>query len=410
MLTFYNSIHNSQLHNSMGLNNGIKPTTQPYTISDINLDLRDYFFTPPYPHPSYIILDENLNVVYKNVGPCCGYVSYYDCTDDVALRLDGMLSSEIYKVYDRQIEANNVDMAEEESIFDEEPVVVEEPVTIPVPSPPVVEQIGSTLLCQTTTYSDWSSCSQTCGDGGIQFRYRANSIQSVETRPCPANIASTLPSCQEQCVVEFGNEFSTNVIANDLDSPRDLAFHPTPGIHLGAYSEGRTFYPNEGEELWIANGNNHSVSIIASLGSQYQTTISRRDRGYYHYMNNITALAFNTVKDAARLSSQDTFNFFAVCNDNLNDYVGTKEPNYFMGPTLYDTDVVNKVGRKNTVNRIGDDCSNPGDECYFLHADMLHESPACIGIAHDPEVETAYGAVYWAFDTTGDNSGDGGQL
>jgi len=41
---------------------------------------------------------------------------------------------------------------------------------------------------------------------------------------------------------------------------------------------------------------------------------------------------------------------------------------------------------------------------------MLHESPACIGIAHDPEVDTAYGAVYWAFDTTGDNSGDGGQL
>ena len=183
----------------MGLNNGIKPTTQPYTISDINLDLRDYFFTPPYPHPSYIILDEKLNVVYKNVGPCCGYVSYYDCTDDVALRLDGMLSSEIYKIYDRQIEANTVVVVEESIV--EEPVVVEEPVTIPVPSPPVVDdtnqQIGSTLLCQTATYSDWSSCSQTCGDGGIQFRYRANSNQSVETRPCPVNIASTLPSCQE---------------------------------------------------------------------------------------------------------------------------------------------------------------------------------------------------------------------
>ena len=33
-----------------------------------------------------------------------------------------------------------------------------------------------------------------------------------------------------------------------------------------------------------------------------------------------------------------------------------------------------------------------------------------IGIAHDPEVETAYGSVFWAFDTTGDNGGDGGQL
>ena len=38
-------------------------------------------------------------------------------------------------------------------------------------------------------------------------------------------------------------------------------------------------------------------------------------------------------------------------NDNANDYVGSKEPNYFMGPTLYDTDVVNKVGMKKSRRR-----------------------------------------------------------
>jgi len=38
----------------------------------------------------------------------------------------------------------------------------------------------------------------------------------------------------------------------------------------------------------------------------------------------------------------------------------------------------------------------------------LHESPACTGITHDPEVKTAFGNVYWAFDSTGNNQN--GQL
>lgn len=37
---------------SMGLNNGVKPSTMPLTVSDGSYDLRDHFFTPPYPHPS----------------------------------------------------------------------------------------------------------------------------------------------------------------------------------------------------------------------------------------------------------------------------------------------------------------------------------------------------------------------
>mmetsp|Transcript_20971 Transcript_20971/g.45468 ORF Transcript_20971/g.45468 Transcript_20971/m.45468 type:complete len:1024 (-) Transcript_20971:39-3110(-) len=389
---------------SLGLNGGVKPSTMPLTVSDGSLDLRDHFFTPPYPHPSYIVLDENLEVTFKSVGPCCGYASYYECTDEVALGLDAMLTDKINEVYNKQMmstpstadpSANGAASSTTTAISNQQ-------------QPTTVESTNN--VCQSTTFSEWSVCSKTCGNGGIQFRYRLNSDESVESQPCPAELAATLPQCEEQCVPEFGNEFHVAVIASDFDSPRDLAFHPTPGIHLGPYSEGRTFHPDQGEELWVVNGFNHSVSIIASLGTEYQTTISRRDRGYYHYMNNITALAFNTVSDAPRNVDQDTFNYFAVCNDNLNDYLGSKESNYFMGPTLYDSDTVNKLGKKNTVNRVGEDCSDPGDQCFFLHADMLHESPACIGIAHDPEVETAYGAVYWAFDTTGDNGGDGGQL
>jgi hypothetical protein len=76
--------------------------------------------------------------------------------------------------------------------------------------------------------------------------------------------------------------------------------------------------------------------------------------------------------------------------------VDTKEANYFMGPTLYNSNPRNR----NLVNRLGDACREE-EPCYFLHSDMLHEAPACIGIAHDPETLSAYGNVYWAFDSTG---------
>ncbi len=62
---------------------------------------------------------------------------------------------------------------------------------------------------------------------------------------------------------------------------------------------------------------------------------------------------------------------------------------------------------RNTVNRLGEDCRKE-EPCYFLHSDMLHEAPACVGIAHDPELLTAYGNVYWAFDSSGNRQN--GQL
>jgi len=52
---------------------------------------------------------------------------------------------------------------------------------------------------------------------------------------------------------------------------------------------------------------------------------------------------------------------------------------------------------KNLVRNDGGVCTG-ADECFFLHADMLHESPSCLVIVHDPETATAYGTVYWAID------------
>ena len=118
------------------------------------------------------------------------------------------------------------------------------------------------------------------------------------------------------------------------------------------------------------NGRNHSASIVSAIGTDMQTTFSRRDRGYFHYMTNVAAFDFNSVSDSGRELGRDTFAYFATCQDDNNTYLGTKEPNYFMGPTLYNS----RNTDKNIVNRLGELCGE-NEECFFLHSDMLHEAP-----------------------------------
>lgn len=364
----------------------IVPKEMPIAIHDEEYEIRDDFFTTPFGHPSYVILDADLRVRHKFIGPCCGYESFFDCTADIARELDGTLSSYL----DALLAARGVSPS---SVVDTEPIApppfLPPPTWITTGNP---DTTTSVPICG--AFSEWSACSTTCGPG-IQFRYRSNCPSlPVETRPCMSpipceDVATCNPPVEE--------------VASGFAGARDVSFHPTPGYHLGSYSEGRTFQPTQGEEAWVLNAHNHSVSIVASLGTPFQTTISRTDRGYYHYMINATALAFNMVANSGRTPDRDSFQYWAVCNDNLNTYLDTKEPNYFMGPTLYNSDPSNR----NLVNRLGAPCS-PQEECYFLHADMLHESPGCIGIAHDPETTTTHGNVYWAFDTTG--NGMNGEL
>ena len=374
----------------------IVPEEMPWTVNDIDFQIRDDFFTTPFGHPSYVILDENLKIRKKFIGPCCGYEDFFACTADIAMALDEKLST----IIDELIEEQETPTIDEDAI-----------VTIPSSPPTSIDS------CEVSDWSDWSPCSLKCGkDKGIQFRYRAVTANNAEvTCPKPVETRECLPprlQCQDPkclvtrgipCIPEFGTSFTIQTIATDLNNPRDVAFHPTPGLHLSDYSEGRTFFPNEGDEAWVLNGGNHSISIVASLGTETQTTISRRDRGYYHYMIEATALSFNSVSDSGRAPDKDSFNYWAVCNDNRNTYLETKEPNFFMGPTLYNSQPDNS----NTVNRLGEPCEKE-EPCFFLHADMLHESPACIGITHDPETATAFGNVYWAFDSTGNNQN--GQL
>lgn len=201
----------------------------------------------------------------------------------------------------------------------------------PVPVPTDLPLTGGT--CIFGAFSDWSPCSLTCGTdvNGTQFRWRMVIEGEAGNCPSPVEVRTCTPSvpCADACIAEFGSSYTIETVATGFDSPRDVAFSPSPGLHLGSYSEGRAFYPDDGEEAWIVNGANHSVSIVASLGSAKQTTISRRDRGYYHYLINATALSFNMVSDSNRDADKDSYNYWAVCNDNLNTYLDTKEVRVF---------------------------------------------------------------------------------
>ena len=126
-----------------------------------------------------------------------------------------------------------------------------------------------------------------------------------------------------------------------------------------------------------------TVLDLDATGSGVREAKVVKDRAQYHYMDQVSSLSF------------DKNGQFATCQESLNTYEGKMLPNFFMGPTLYDT-------RLPFVNSRQTSCA-PGETCFLIHVDMLHESPLCMGIAHDGGAMTevtpqaTYTNVYWAF-------------
>ena len=118
------------------------------------------------------------------------------------------------------------------------------------------------------------------------------------------------------------------------------------GDAYGAFAEGRAFETGP-DEAWVANAYGHSVSIVTAVGASTPSVLTRRDRGWYHYMVNISALAF------AGPSETNGNGYFATCQANSNDYTGLKDPNYFQGPSLYSL----SNEHPNLVNAAGDACA-----------------------------------------------------
>jgi outer membrane protein assembly factor BamB len=150
----------------------------------------------------------------------------------------------------------------------------------------------------------------------------------------------------------------------ELLTPRDVAFHP------------------ERDELWVLNrygtstwdGGNVTVffSPLEEIDAENHT-----DTWGGHFMANASSLAFG----AAEYSGSDEINF-ATCQESQNDYNGAKVANDFMGPTLWSSDLSVYAA----VNQAW------GSILQGSHLDMLHQSPLCMGIAHDSA------NVYWVTD------------
>lgn len=140
----------------------------------------------------------------------------------------------------------------------------------------------------------------------------------------------------------------TVVLAQDAQRrPLDLAFNPQ-----------RTM------ELWVSNRMDNSVIVVTNTGAAGSTHVRLRDPAHGHFMNKPPAFAFGAPGT------------FATCGENGGNSPG------FMGPALFSSDLA--VFALPTPGGLGS------------HLDMLHDSPFCMGIAHERD------NVYWAFD--GENS------
>lgn len=141
-----------------------------------------------------------------------------------------------------------------------------------------------------------------------------------------------------------------------LWGPRDLGFHPE----------------REGE-LWIVNKGDESVVIVFGATGEDRTYEKRRDPARVHFMSIVSSIAYGEK------TYRDDYTF-ATCQESVNTYGGTAEPNYFMGPALWSS----RLNVFAVQDLMGGGLGS--------HLDMLHHSPLCMGIAHETQ------NAYWVFD------------
>lgn len=161
---------------------------------------------------------------------------------------------------------------------------------------------------------------------------------------------------ESHVVPEFGATFTVIGTAMDgLNAVRDLEFNPAAP-----------------EQLWTFNMLSHGVVIYFEPGTPQQTSEERIDAYGQHFMAYVSSAAFTDD------------NTFATCQESRNEWnVGPQDPDDFMGPALWpaDLEIFAKVGQ-----------AFPPEGIEGSHLDMLHQSPWCMGIAHEA------GNAFWAFD------------
>ena len=177
----------------------------------------------------------------------------------------------------------------------------------------------------------------------------------------------------DACVPGFG--MARTVTSVDAPAGSNfLAPFATPG-------RGLAFHPASGD-LWVANQDTDALTVLRGASAYVSDggapTIAesrhRLDRARYHYMDKMAALAFGSDAAGAPL---------VTCQESENDYDGSKTPNRFMGPSLYDTIKVEGTvktggwpsGSEIYVDQAGAPCDPESAEseatCFMTHTDML---------------------------------------
>ena len=136
------------------------------------------------------------------------------------------------------------------------------------------------------------------------------------------------------------------------------------------------FNPEVDGELWIVNAKDDSVVLVHDATSSDPRIEKIIDPFAMHFMDNVAAIAFGKP------------GFFATVQESNNTYNGQAAANFFMGPTLWPSDL-DIFGKSNpeAVEYLSDLYGFYVD--LGSHYDMLHDSPLATGITWSRD------NVYW---------------
>lgn len=202
-----------------------------------------------------------------------------------------------------------------------------------------------------------ASCSDDGGVGGDDVGAEASAGEAETSEgETGTSDATSEETGSEHVVPELGSTFTViGTAADGLDGVRDLEFDPA--------------HP---ERLWTFNTNIHGVVIFFEPGTAQQSAEVRVDTYAQHFMAYVSAAAFG-----------DNGNF-SSCQESRDEWnVGPQPPDDFMGPTLWSANL-------DIFAMVGQDFPPGAQE--GSHLDMLHQSPLCMGIAHESA------NAYWASD------------
>jgi hypothetical protein len=139
------------------------------------------------------------------------------------------------------------------------------------------------------------------------------------------------------------------------------------------------FNPEADGELWIVNATDDSVVIVHGATSSEPSSEKIIDPYALHFMDEVSAISFGDP------------GLFGTSQESSNTYNGWGDPNYFMGPALWSSDLeVFGTSNPEAVEYLSDKWDMFVD--LGSHLDMLHDSPLSTGI------EWSHGNAYWVFD------------